>query len=234
MMKKYQIAFVFLGIFFAGIFLWFNRQRIVPGFAGLFNREISENDLKSKIVGLEELLASISRQKFFEYNEDGNSAEIIGYLIGSGGKKVFVDRGIPHQIKAGDWVLAGDRSLFGLVEKTDEKFSIVKTIFDSSFKVAARIVASENSSSTAVYNGIFYFDGKDFVVDFLPKETKTIDGAFVESSGRDGVFRSGFYLGRIVATDWSSEPNLKKAIIEFPLNLGDIYRVKIVKSFLTE
>lgn len=233
-MKSYYIFFFIFLVFIGGLLLKFGLPDFVSFFAKAFNPPISESELKQKILGLEELLASITRQKIFPIKEDGDSAEIIGYLLGSGGKKIFIDKGALNGVKPGDWILAGDKTLFGIIEKVEEKFSIVKTIFDPSLKVASRVVGSQETSSTAVFNGVFYFDGSGFTIDFLSREAEDLAGSFVESSGRDGIFRSGFYLGRVISFGQSSEPNLKKAQVEFPLEVQDIRTVKIVKNFLAE
>ncbi len=228
-MEKYKIIFIFLSIFLAGVFLKFGWSKVIFIFADVFNPKAGENELKKNLISLEESLSLISWQNNLGV-KSGNEAEIIGYLIGSGGKKVFIDKGSVNGINVGDWVLVGDKALFGRVEKVDEDFSIVKTIFDSSLKVASRIYAS----SSDVFSGVFYFDGTNFVMDFLPKDAEVAENSFVESSGRDGVFRSGFYLGMVLSLENSSEANLKKAVVESPLKISDVYKVKIVSNFLSE
>ena len=213
----------------------FGWSSVVFAFADVFNPKTSEDELKKRLISLEESLSSISWQKNLG-EKSVNEAEIIGYLLGSGGKKVFIDKGSVNDINVGDWVLVGDKTLFGRVEKVDEDFSIVKTIFDSSLKVASKVQThstdSGQASSSQVLSGISYFDGVDFVMDFLPKDAEVSENSFVESSGRDGVFRSGFYLGMVLSLENSSEANLKKAIIQSPLRISDVYKVTVLKNFL--
>ncbi len=237
MKSKSKIIFVFLAIFLTGIFLRFGWSRVIFVFADVFNPKTGENELKKRLISLEESLSSVSWQNNLGV-ESGNEAEIIGYLLGSGGKKVFIGKGSVNGINVGDWVLVGDKTLFGRVEKVDEDFSVVKTIFDSSLKVASRVQADSATSgqagSSQVFSGVSYFDGINFVVDFLPKDAEISENSFVESSGRDGVFRSGFYLGMVLSLENSSEANLKKAIVKSPLKISDVYKVRILKNFLSQ
>ena len=226
-MKKFQIVFILLSLFLVGAFLRFGWSNAIFSFADVFNPKTKEDELRKRLVNLEASLASISWENNFGSKTE-NEAEVIGYLIGSGGKKVFINKGKPDGVNVGDWVLVGDKTLFGRVEKVDQGFSIVKTIFDSSLKVASRVYAS----SSDVFNGVFYFDGSDFVIDFLPKEISSVEDSFAESSGRDGVFRSGFYLGTALRLENSSEANLKKAVIESPLKISEVYKVTVLKNFL--
>jgi cell shape-determining protein MreC len=234
-MRKFQIVFILLSLFLVSVFLKFGWSRVIFVFADVFNPKAGENELKKKLISLEESLSSISWQNNLGV-KSGNEAEIIGYLIGSGGKKVFIDKGSVNGINVGDWVLVGDKTLFGRVERVDEDFSVVKTIFDSSLKVASRVQADSATSgqaiSSQVFSGVSYFDGINFVMDFLPKDAEVAENSFVESSGRDGVFRSGFYLGMVLSLENSSEANLKKAVVESPLKISDVYKVRILKNFL--
>lgn len=238
MKNKVKIIAVFLGILFLGIFLRLGWSSRFFAFAGIFKTNDTESKLRMKIVALEEALARSSGANDLSAASNGET-EILGYLIGSGGRKVFLGQGSKDGVVPGDWVVAGDRTLFGVVERADKDYSLVKTVFDPSLKVASRIRAyainPASASSSAVYGGVFYFDGKNFVVDFLPKDVDLFSESFAESSGKDGVFRSGFYLGRVVAEpENSSEANLKKISIESPLKLDEIYQVKILKNFLRQ
>ncbi len=232
---KGKIIIALIGIFLAGIFLRLDWSGVIFVFANAFNPKTDENELKKKLISLEESLSSVSWQNNLRL-EPGHEAEVIGYLLGSGGKKVFLDKGSVDGVDVGDWVLVGDKTLFGRVEKVDANFSVVKTIFDSSLKVASRVQAqpttSGRTSSSRIFSGVFYFDGTNFIMDFLPKDAEVSESSFVESSGRDGIFRSGFYLGVVLSLENSSEANLKKAIIESPLKISDIYKVTILKNFL--
>ncbi|HCI05497.1 MAG: hypothetical protein UX26_C0005G0012 [Parcubacteria group bacterium GW2011_GWC1_45_9] len=227
--KKTGLILTFLSVFLVGFFLKLGWDSAILAFAEIFNPKINENELQSRIIRLEETLASKSWRDNFGVKAE-NEAEIIGFLIGSGGKKVFINRGSADNLSVGDWVIVSENTLFGRVERAEKDFSVVKTIFDPSLKIATRIQADPS----LIFNGVFYFDGSRFVVDFLPKETEISETAFVETSGKDGVFKSGFYLGSASSLENSSEVNLKKAVVEVPFKIGEIFKVSIVKNIFSQ
>lgn len=159
-------------------------------------------------------------------------ARVIGFVLGTGGKRIFLDQGSAQGVEVGDWVLISEKTLVGRVEAVKPNYSVVKTIFDPSLKVAAEIV----SSSGSLGRGLFYFAEPEFVLDFLPREFdwKAEELALVQSSGQDGLFRAGFFLGQAQRLATSTEGQFKKAIIEPAFRLTELRTVFVVKNFFNQ
>ncbi|MEW5805682.1 MAG: rod shape-determining protein MreC [Patescibacteria group bacterium] len=193
--------------------------------------ERQNQELKNQTLVLKEKLSEqVLNQNLTElYQPEGIQAKVIGFVLGSGGKRIFLDQGSVQGIQPGDWALISEKTLVGQVESVSQNYSVVKTIFDPSLKVAAEIVFSNGS----IGRGLFYFTSSGFALDFLPKEFELAPDqlALVQSSGRDGIFRAGFYLGQALSLEDSTEFQLKKAVVEPGFNLNDLRAVFLVKNF---
>jgi cell shape-determining protein MreC len=189
--------------------------------------EKERQKLEKTVLLLEENLSECFLNN--PYQSEKKQTRVIGFVLGSGGKKIFIDFGAKDGVRAGDWALTSQKSLVGRVETVNKNFSVVQTIFDPNLKVAAEIVSEEKIGP----GGLFYFDGVEFVTDFLPNDLVLLENSFnfAQSSGKDGIFKSGFYLGKIIRVAASTEAQLKKAIIEPAFNLGDLKTVFLIENF---
>lgn len=225
-MKKQETVFFIFLFLFSLLIIFFSPQKVFFSLKGLFRAQEQENYL----LELSELRSRQAQSQWIlNFPESQKVSQVVGYAIGSGGKKVFLDKGLNDSFSVGDFLMATGSLLFGKIEKSESEYSLAVTIFDPNLKIAARV---QNVSGN-VFNGIFYFDGKDFVVDFLPKEFAELEGlSFAETSGQDGNFHSGFFLGEVDKVVESGETNLKKAILKPMFTLSSIYQVFWLKNNL--
>ena len=199
-----------------------NALTIFTGKRQLLEQKISLEQenlfLKEQLLSLQELKlqAEVTRQP-------GIAASIIGVALGSNQGTIFIDKGRQTGIREQDWVIAGDKTLIGRVDKTFERFSVVKTVFDPSLKITA-LVLPENIS------GLFYFSQGNFVVDLLPQNSTLGINSLVKTSGQDGIFRQGFLLGKALRLEDSKQYPLKQAILEPVFNLNSLTTVWVEKN----
>jgi hypothetical protein len=148
---------------------------------------------------------------------------VLGFGFGSGYSTLFIQTR-DTAAHRGDFVMIGDHTLVGVVDRTIGTVAIVKTLFHPDLKIAADIVpGAERGLVSATARGI--------VIDLLPETFTTATGTLlVETSGQDGLFRRGLLIGSITSVSPSSQIPLKQALVQPEFSIADVDAVMIMKN----
>lgn len=135
---------------------------------------------------------------------------------------VLIALGINDGTKKEMPVVVSDNILFGQVEEVFNQYSIVKTIFDSSFQTPIRIGETE-------ING-FLTGGDKIKISLIEKSKDVKIGDVVYSTSLN--FPYGLKIGEIKEINDSTNNNFKEAIISPSFNFNDLRNVYLIFGYI--
>ena len=115
-------------------------------------------------------------------------------------------------------VVVSENILFGQVDEVFNQYSIVKTIFDSSFQIPVRIGETEIDG--------FLMGGDKIKISLIGKDKDVKVGDVVYSASLN--FPYGLKIGEIKEVDDSSSSNFKEAIVSPSFSLNDLRNVYLI------
>ncbi|MFA6981827.1 MAG: rod shape-determining protein MreC [Patescibacteria group bacterium] len=175
-----------------------------------------ENEVLKQQLGMKES-TSFDRELLM-VNVLGN-AEDLSYST------IYIDRGFKHGVSVGDMVILGN-SLIGKVREVTYEKSLVDLITSPNFSATVMDIdtASKTQGVCAGKYGLYMEMTRILQVDEVNV------GDTVVTSGKDGVFLSGFAVGKVVSvSDLPTEP-LKVAQIEPLIDLKAVRKLFVVLS----
>ncbi len=179
----------------------------------------SSNHLQEKLAALEKENKNLKAELFIQELKQGNPIKVYSSHPFSNRGEIVIAAGKNQGIKTGDVVTYGPNILVGKVTKVFDSKSIVITIFDPSWRVAARIGRGETD---ALMEG-----GNELMLTLIPQEAKVAEGEEVFTAGPDLPY--GLVIGRVKSITTVSGGAFKEGVLDPSFELKrlrdvDIYR----------
>jgi len=133
--------------------------------------------------------------------------------------QITVNIGTKQGVKKMMTATVGENILLGQVTEVFENYSIVQTIFDSSWQLPIRIGQSE-------VDGLFQ-GGNEPKVTLVSKDTLIQAGDVVYSSSRE--FPYGLKVGEVSEIKETSAGVFKEVVLKIPFNVSELREVNILK-----
>ncbi|MBI1975016.1 MAG: rod shape-determining protein MreC [Parcubacteria group bacterium] len=231
---------VFLLVFlerYAGVgiknFVFSNTKTVVArlGGRGGSSQERALLETKQKLTEALVEKASLERENvtlrrmLYEYSPWAPKKQFAKVLAASPLKPnelFYIDQGSRNGIGEGDFVLAGEKTLVGLVRAVYEDVSLVESIFSRDLKITARV-------TPAFVDGLFVNERGIPELTLLPGDALVEQGNPVVTSGRDGVFIAGLVLGEVQDVLEEESTRLKRATVLPVVHIGNLEIVVVAK-----
>jgi len=214
--------------FFTSFFITKNKFSINQIFLtkkGLYNENLSlkkENqELKAQIFKIqqaEKYQQALSSTNIWLRQYQYKVAKLISVYPFNTKNTVLMSLGIDDGAKKEMPVVVSDNILFGQVEEVFNQYSVVKTIFDSSFQIPVRIGETEIDG--------FLTGGDKIKISLIEKSKDVKVGDVVYSSSSN--FPYGLKIGEIKEINDSTNNNFKEAIISPSFNFNDLRNVYLI------
>lgn len=169
-----------------------------------------ENSFLKRAVGIREKMGDIVYANVYNLN------------LGPKGYNVMINKGSSSGITEGDVVVTGGKELVGIVESVSENFSRLNFIFDTDFKITAKVLGKDTAGIArgAVTEGMY--------LDLISKDDDISEGDIMISSGND-MFPPALIVGKVVYVESSDTQTFKKVRVMPEIDdLGKV--VVLVKS----
>jgi rod shape-determining protein MreC len=169
--------------------------------------------LRSQIQNLEEL--GIEEKVLLAYTM-GNNQDTTG-------SSVYINKGYLHKVKSGDVVII-DNIVIGLVKDVSANKSLVELITSSEISATVYDLSSPQKTE-GLAMGRF---GTSIVIERILPGEDIEPGDIIVTSGKDGIFLPGLYVGKVEeVVDDPSQP-LKKAFVSTMVDYSKLDKVFVV------
>ncbi|MDP4110104.1 MAG: rod shape-determining protein MreC [Bacillota bacterium] len=173
---------------------------------------------------LRDLLGLKQKNKSFDFE----MAEIIAVNIGNWSNVFTIDKGSLSGLKQNDCVITED-GMVGYISEVGSTFSEVVTVIDPSMQAGAIV---SRTRDVAVAQGAFdLMEQGKLKLSYIKKDNDIIAGDIIETSGLGGVFPKGVPIGTVEKIVPESHGISNYAIIKPTVDLNNISKVFVIKSF---
>ncbi len=207
------------------------------------NRVYQENEnLREENATLKQQIADLYSYKheneqlkdYLQIKELNPEFEIeAGSVIGNDSLDSFgaftINKGSLYGIETGDVVITKD-GLVGVVSQVNAISARVSTILDPTIQVGA--IIAETGDVGIIKNTSSHAKNERTLLTMLSRDTETVMGNFVVTSGMGGVFPKGIIIGTVESTTLDANGLSVNAVIKTAVDIRDIKNVVIIKSFL--
>lgn len=178
------------------------------------NKVKEENDL------LREQIKLLPRTKYNLLMSD-----VIGHTTDSVGEVLIINRGSNDGIKEGMPVIMNEGVVVGKISNVEKYSSQVMLITDTSFRLAASVQGSGAQGLVKGEKGI------DVSLEEVPRNQEIKIGNKVATTGVDGLFPSGLFVGTIRSVNAPGNEIFQSAKITLPV---DIRKARVVGIILNK
>ncbi len=140
-----------------------------------------------------------------------------------------INKGSLYGIETGDVVITKD-GLVGVISQVNAISARVSTILDPTVQVGATV--SETGDVGIIKNTSSYAKNERTLLTMLSRDTETVSGNYVVTSGMGGVFPRGIIIGKVEATALDANGLSVNAVVIPSVDIRDIKNVVVIKSFL--
>ncbi|MEO0468616.1 MAG: rod shape-determining protein MreC [Bacteroidota bacterium] len=193
----------------------------------LLNAQNQINELQSQIDQDSLVLAgqtdSESRRDSFRFIP----ARVIRNSTNRNYNYITLNKGIDDSVRVGMGVVSPE-GIVGKVIKVSEKYSLILSALNLSFKLQIKAVAKEDESVEG-YVGVYEWDGKstnEAIMTYIPETVSLDTGYQVVTSGYSTTFPAGYRVGKIQELDpVDGYYNIRLRLATEFHSLGNVYLV---------
>lgn len=186
--------------------------------------------LESELVELEKLKQeNIAIKSQLENKQTLNITDkvLLAYTMGNNqdltGSTIYVNKGSFDGVKKGNNIII-DNIVVGVVKETSSSKSLVELITSSNLSTTVYDLSSSQKTEGLAVGQL----GTSIIVErILPSEQINI-GDIIVTSGKDGIFLPGLYLGKVSEVIEDPSQPLKKAYIKTLVDYSKLDKVFIV------
>ena len=155
------------------------------------------------------------------------AADIVAYDLTNWSKTITLNKGLVHGVGKNCVVVTPD-GLVGYVYAVGRNWSKVVTITDSSVSVGAKIT---RLNINAVVSGdvALHHENKCYMK-YLNRDINVELGDYAVTSGKNGIYPEGLYIGKIVELNDDISGLSQEAVIEPGVDFDDLSEVMIIKQ----
>lgn len=189
-----------------------NSQKLLVSFKAQVDQLQTENEFLRKAI-------NISQKEKRQVVD----ASVFNVNLGSDGYNVLLNKGSDEGISEGDVVVTAEGVLVGKIEKTEPSFSKVLFIFDSKFKITARVIGS---NTAGIARGAF---NEGMYLELVAQDDEIKEGDSLVSSG-DDMFPPALVIGRVENIKSNQNELFKKVRIRPTVKDIQIAKVLVIKK----
>lgn len=182
-------------------------------------------ELKKLSIENEALKSQLNLKNTKSFDRELLLSGVLGNIEDLSYSTFYIDKGFKHGVSVNDMVILGN-SLVGKVREVTYERSLVDYVTSPNFTATVFDIDSY-AKTQGICNGKFGL----YIEMTRIFQSEGIDvGDTIVTSGKDGIFLSGFSVGRVVSVEEMPADPLKSAQLEPAVDLKNLSKVFVVLS----